>query len=327
MGHRGLAREIAAMAGLATKDLEAPLRGARRASGESAEQLASIVIRCPGSAAASARGSCAASGPAPATAAMRRAARRDRREVDLGRGRRDQLRPVGHGAAPARLRPRQARRRAAHRAQGRARREARDARRRRARARALRHRRGGRGARGVAGRHHGRTRHRGHRRDAATCCSRPPGGIPVAVRKHGAAPRPAHRRVAPLRARRGLRRDPRGARTSRRGCSSRAPAARSRRACSTRAAASFRVRRTSLRLARLRLLSGDPALGLDFAEEALARLGFSPERRGKRLVGADPVFPPRRAARGRPRRGGPSGLRLQPSAEPPAPGPGAGRDP
>jgi phenylalanyl-tRNA synthetase beta chain len=54
----------------------------------------------------------------------------------------------------------------------------------------------------------------------------------------------------------------------------------------------FRLRRTFLRLARLRLLSGDPALGLDFAEEALARLGFSAERRGKRLAVRIPNFRP-----------------------------------
>jgi len=52
----------------------------------------------------------------------------------------------------------------------------------------------------------------------------------------------------------------------------------------------FRVRRTALRLARLRLLSGDSRLGLDFAEEALARLGFTTERKGKRLAVSIPLF-------------------------------------
>jgi len=52
----------------------------------------------------------------------------------------------------------------------------------------------------------------------------------------------------------------------------------------------IRVRRTFLRLARLRLLSGEPALGLDFAEEALARLGFASERRGKRIAVRIPFF-------------------------------------
>jgi phenylalanyl-tRNA synthetase beta chain len=52
----------------------------------------------------------------------------------------------------------------------------------------------------------------------------------------------------------------------------------------------FRVRRTALRLARLRLLSGDNRLGLDFAEEALGRLGFTTERKGKRLAVAIPLF-------------------------------------
>ncbi|HVQ53663.1 MAG TPA: phenylalanine--tRNA ligase subunit beta [Thermoanaerobaculia bacterium] len=52
----------------------------------------------------------------------------------------------------------------------------------------------------------------------------------------------------------------------------------------------FRIRRTALRLARLRLLSGDSRLGLDFAEEALGRLGFTHERKGKRLSVTIPLF-------------------------------------
>ena len=52
----------------------------------------------------------------------------------------------------------------------------------------------------------------------------------------------------------------------------------------------FRLRRTVLRLARLRLLSGDPSLTLDFAEEALSRLGFTSERRGKRIGVRIPYF-------------------------------------
>lgn len=52
----------------------------------------------------------------------------------------------------------------------------------------------------------------------------------------------------------------------------------------------FRVRRTALRLARLRLLSGDARLDLDFAEIALARLGFTTERKGKRLAVSIPLF-------------------------------------
>jgi phenylalanyl-tRNA synthetase beta chain len=52
----------------------------------------------------------------------------------------------------------------------------------------------------------------------------------------------------------------------------------------------YRVRRTALRLARLRLLSGDNRLGLDFAEEALGRLGFTTERKGKRVSVAIPLF-------------------------------------
>ncbi len=52
----------------------------------------------------------------------------------------------------------------------------------------------------------------------------------------------------------------------------------------------FRMRRTALRHSRLRLLSGDDRLGLEFAEEALVRLGFSTERRGRRLSVSIPFF-------------------------------------
>jgi phenylalanyl-tRNA synthetase beta chain len=52
----------------------------------------------------------------------------------------------------------------------------------------------------------------------------------------------------------------------------------------------MRVRKTTLRLARLRLLSGDSRLNLDFAEEALGRLGFTTERRGKHLAVSIPLF-------------------------------------
>lgn len=45
----------------------------------------------------------------------------------------------------------------------------------------------------------------------------------------------------------------------------------------------FRVRKTSLRLSRLRLLAGDTRLTLEFAGEALARLGFTVERRPRRV--------------------------------------------
>ena len=55
----------------------------------------------------------------------------------------------------------------------------------------------------------------------------------------------------------------------------------------------FRVRRTALRLSRLRLLSGDERLDLDFAEEALRRLAFTTERRGRRLSVAIPSLPAR----------------------------------
>jgi phenylalanyl-tRNA synthetase beta chain len=54
--------------------------------------------------------------------------------------------------------------------------------------------------------------------------------------------------------------------------------------------APFRIRRATLRLARLRQLSGDERLTLEFAEEALARLEFGPERRGKHLTVSIPLF-------------------------------------
>ncbi|HEY3174087.1 MAG TPA: phenylalanine--tRNA ligase subunit beta [Thermoanaerobaculia bacterium] len=55
----------------------------------------------------------------------------------------------------------------------------------------------------------------------------------------------------------------------------------------------FARRRAALRLERLRLLSGDGRLDLDFAAEALARLGFAIARRsGKRLTAEIPSFRP-----------------------------------
>jgi phenylalanyl-tRNA synthetase beta chain len=54
--------------------------------------------------------------------------------------------------------------------------------------------------------------------------------------------------------------------------------------------AMMRVRKTALRLPRLRLLSGDGRMNLDFAEQALGRLGFSTERRGKHLAVSIPLF-------------------------------------
>ena len=148
-------------------------------------------------------------------------------------------------------------------------REARHARRRRARARAVRRRRR-------------RRRARRSRSPGSWAASTPPsptddeerpargrvvgpGHDPQTARRLGHA----HRRLAPLRARRRPRRDPRSAQPGR------APARRvggrhgRARASSTRTASSSAIRRTALRLARLRLLSGDSRLDLDFAEEAL----------------------------------------------------------
>jgi phenylalanyl-tRNA synthetase beta chain len=48
--------------------------------------------------------------------------------------------------------------------------------------------------------------------------------------------------------------------------------------------AAWKKRKAALRLARLRLLAGDDRLDLDFAGEALARLGFAVSRRGKRVA-------------------------------------------
>jgi phenylalanyl-tRNA synthetase beta chain len=52
----------------------------------------------------------------------------------------------------------------------------------------------------------------------------------------------------------------------------------------------FRRRRVPLRLSRLRLLGGDESLDLDFAAEALRRLGFGVEKKGKRLAVTVPSF-------------------------------------
>jgi len=54
--------------------------------------------------------------------------------------------------------------------------------------------------------------------------------------------------------------------------------------------APLRVRKTALRLSRLRRLSGDSRIGVDFAEEALRRLGFATEAKGKRVSVQIPLF-------------------------------------
>ncbi len=54
----------------------------------------------------------------------------------------------------------------------------------------------------------------------------------------------------------------------------------------------LKSRRASLRLSRLRLLAGDDRLDLDFAALALARLGFAVERRGNRLAVTVPSWRP-----------------------------------
>ncbi len=93
--------------------------------------------------------------------------------------------------------------------------------------------------------------------------------------------------------------------------------------------AMVRVRKTALRLTRLRLLSGDVKVNLDFAEEALARLGFSTERRGKHVAVSIPLF------RGDVRREDDLveevlrvyGYDRLPSRLPPATGPGSHKEP
>ena len=52
----------------------------------------------------------------------------------------------------------------------------------------------------------------------------------------------------------------------------------------------FRIRRATLRLSRLRALAGEDGLTLEFAEDALRRLGFAPERKGKHLTVSIPLF-------------------------------------
>lgn len=56
--------------------------------------------------------------------------------------------------------------------------------------------------------------------------------------------------------------------------------------------AAWKVRRAAIRLSRLRLLAGDESLDLDFAAGALARLGFSAEKRGKRVAVTVPSWRP-----------------------------------
>ena len=316
MGHRGLAREIAAMAGIPMQEFAARY-AEPEASGEATEQAG--LDRAPGARALPPfrRAHGARHRHGARAGARARPARRDRREVDLGRGGRDELRPLGHGPAAARLRLRQARGRPPDRPQGAQGREARHARRRRARARVLRRRRGRRRARGVARRDHGRPRHGRDRGDDATCCSRPPGGTrrPSAARR-GASGCTRTRRTASSAARTSTRSPERS--TWRRACSSSPPAARSPRACSTRTASSSGSARTALRLSRLRLLSGRLA-----PRPRLRRGGPRPPRvharaQGQAPLRLDPALPHGRAPRGRPRRGSPPGLRLRPPALAPA---------
>ncbi|HEY6929221.1 MAG TPA: phenylalanine--tRNA ligase subunit beta [Thermoanaerobaculia bacterium] len=54
----------------------------------------------------------------------------------------------------------------------------------------------------------------------------------------------------------------------------------------------FKPKRAYLRLSRLRLLAGDDRLELAFAEDALTRLGFGVSRRGKRIAVAIPSWRP-----------------------------------
>ena len=257
--------------------------------GEATEELTSIIIQVPRQ--------CRRFGArlvrdvheAQAPARVRARLVRDRRQVDLRRRGRDQLRPLGHRSASPRLRLRPSRGRTPHRAARPPRRAARHPGRRREGPRRIRPRRRRRRARGVARGRHGRPRHRRHRLDA----QRPPRGGVVGSRDDppdGAASRDAHGRVAPVRARRRPGRDPgraqprraahprvgrgrRGAGIPRRARRRHARPPRPR--CASRVCASSRATR---------------AIGLDFAEEALRRLGFASERKGKRLSVQIPLF-------------------------------------
>ena len=60
--------------------------------------------------------------------------------------------------------------------------------------------------------------------------------------------------------------------------------------------AAVKSRRATLRLSRLHLLGGDPSIPLEFARDALSRLGFAAEPRGKRISVAIP--PARHDVRG-----------------------------
>jgi phenylalanyl-tRNA synthetase beta chain len=54
----------------------------------------------------------------------------------------------------------------------------------------------------------------------------------------------------------------------------------------------WKKRRAAMRLSRLRLLAGDEGLQLDFAADALTRLGFIAEKRGKRVAVTVPSWRP-----------------------------------
>jgi phenylalanyl-tRNA synthetase beta chain len=114
MSHRGLAREIAAMAGLALLPPPQPSPSPPGAGGEgrgeggsgsSISDLASVTIEVPRL--CRRFGARVVSGISGAPAPSARAASRDRREVNQRRGGRDELRPRGNRPAAPRVRPRQ----------------------------------------------------------------------------------------------------------------------------------------------------------------------------------------------------------------------------
>ena len=137
---------------------------------------------------------------------------------------------------------------------------------------------------------------------------------PVTVRPHRAPPRHAHGRLAPLRARRRPRRHSRSPRL--RGAADRRGRRRNdgARDSSTRSGPCCGSGKPRCACRGSACSPATAALNLDFAEEALQRLGFSTERQGQAPRRLDPALPRRRAARRRPRRGGPAGLRLRPAA-------------
>ncbi len=311
MSHRGLAREIAAMASLPLLPLPA---GEGRGEGASVERAHFRHDRGPAPLPPLRRPGRLRASP-PARRRRSGSVRGSPRSAQVHQRRRgrDQLRDVGDRPAAPRLRSRPARGPAHRRPQGAPGREARDPRRHREDSRSFRHRRGGRRAGGLARRRHGRARHRGDLRDE----ERPsrsrvvgsavhPEDIPASGAPHG--------RLAPLRARGRPRGHPGGARP--------------------RGRDPPRIRRRDARArlhGRPRRRLEDPARRASPLTPEVARGDTGPRHRLRGGGSGAPRIRPReeertaarrdgsflaarRVDRGRPRRGGPSSLRVRPSS-------------